>query len=481
VYVVGLATERHGHTQHRIVGESLPVQRLAWLAVGFAALLTGLALGDVVSFEYRNAPAHLVLDTIDACVALLVAYLLYGRLLRSRRLQDLLLLQSLVLLALASASTSALLLSAINDRGERLEVWLALSLRVAAAVLVAAAAAVGRRRLLPRISLVRVLGPLAALVVLCLAGLGAVSSSLPKALDTDAAPTLLSGHNALVVAQVFTVACFLVAAYLFTLQARESADQLIRLLGPACVLAGFARINYALFPSLYSQWLYTGDVLRTAFYLVLLVGAAREIRAFWEAQAQAAVIEDRRRLARELHDGVVQELGYIRSESGALRTVDPPRTERILGACDRALDEARQAVEAMGRSGEEEEPLGFTVHRAARQVADRFGVALELELDDTVTADHGQRHALLRIVREAVGNAARHGEATRTKIELQRVSNGWRRLVVCDDGKGFDVTAATTQRRGFGLTSMRERSEGLPGTFEVESAPGAGTTVTVTW
>ena len=443
-------------------------------------MLTGLTLADVVSFEYRNAAAHLVLDTVDACVALLVSYLLYGRLLRSRRLQDLLLLQGLVLLALANVSTSALLLSAIDDRGERLEVWLALSLRVVAAVLVAAAAAVGRRRLLPQISVVRLLGPLAALVVMCLVGLGAVSSSLPRALDTDEAPTLLSGHATLVAAQIFTVACFLVAAYLFTMQARGSADHLVRLLGPACVLAGFARINYALFPSLYSQWLYTGDVLRTAFYLVLLVGAAREIRAFWGAQAQAAVIEDRRRLARELHDGVVQELGYIRSESGALRTLDPPRTERILGACDRALDEARQAVEAMGRSGEEE-PLGFTVHRAARQVADRFGVALELELDDTVTADRGQRHALLRIVREAVGNAARHGEATRLKIELQRVPNAQRRLVVCDDGKGFDVLAATTQRRGFGLTSMRERSESLPGTFEVESSPGAGTTVMVTW
>lgn len=457
------------------------VQQPAGLAVTFAAVLTGLTLADVVGFEYRNAAAHLVLDTVDACVALLVSYLLYGRLLRSRRLQDLLLLQGMMLLALASASTSVVLLSAINDRGERLEVWFALALRVSAAALFATAAVVERRRLLAQISLVRLLGPLAVLVVICLVGLGAVSSTLPRALDVDEAPALLSGHATLVAAQIFTAACFFVAAYLFTKQARGSTDHLVRLLGPGCVLAGFARINYALFPSLYSQWLYTGDVLRTAFYLVLLVGAAREIRAFWGGQAQIAVIEDRRRLARELHDGVVQELGYIRSESGALRTLDPPRTERILGACDRALDEALQAVEAMGRSGEEEEPLANTVHRAARQVANRFGVDLELELSDAVTVDQGQRHALLRIVREAVGNAARHGEATRVKIELHLLSSAQRRLVVCDDGKGFDVLAGTTQRRGFGLTSMRERSEGLPGTFEVESSPGAGTTVMVTW
>jgi signal transduction histidine kinase len=319
-------------------------------------------------------------------------------------------------------------------------------------------------------------GFLVAVVVL-----GALSSRLPQALDTDQAPELLSGHPVLVVAQIFTVGCFVTAAYLFTAQAQHSADPLMRLLGPACVLAAFARINYALFPSLYSSWLYTGDILRTAFYFSLLVGAALEIRAFWGARAAQAVHEDRRRLARELHDGVVQELGYIRSESGALRDLDPARAERILGACDRALDEARQAVEAMGRSGDDEEPLGFTIHRAARQVADRFGVALELELDDTVTADHSQRHALLRIAREAVGNAARHGHATRVKIELQRLPDGARRLVVCDDGSGFDVYAATTQRRGFGLTSMRERSEALPGAFAMESSPEDGTTVMVTW
>lgn len=453
---------------------------MAWLAFGFGAVVTALVLAGVIGFEYRNAAAHLVLDTVDACVALLVSYLFYGRLLRSQRVQDLLLLQGLLLLASATFSTSAVLLSPFEGRSDRLEVWLPLTIRVAAAVLIAAAALIGPRRRLRRASLLRVLGPLAGGLLITYLLLGALSSRLPQALDSGDSPTLLSGHPILIAAQFFTVACFLTAAYIFSTQAAHHTDQLVRLLGPACVLAAFARTNYALFPSLYSQWLYTGDILRTAFYLVLLVGAAREIREFWSAQARAAVVEDRRRLARELHDGVLQELGYIRAESGALRAVDPPRTERILGACDRALDEARQAVEAMGRSGDEE-PLGFTVHRAARQVAERFGVALELELDDSVTADGSQRHALLRIVREAVGNAARHGAATRLKIELQRLANGRRRLVVCDDGNGFDVREATVQRKGFGLVSMRERSESLPGAFEVESSPGDGTTIMVTW
>jgi signal transduction histidine kinase len=315
--------------------------------------------------------------------------------------------------------------------------------------------------------------------------LAANESRLPLALDQEVTPdisfgSVLLGHPALVVTQLFTVACFVLAAALFTAQGRRGDDQLVQWLGPALALGALARLHYALYPSLYSDWVSTGDLLRTACYLVLLVGAVREIGAYWGARARVAVIEDRRRLARELHDGVVQELGYIRSESGALRSVDPPRTERILGACDRALDEARQAVEAMGSSAEEE-PLGFTVHRAARQVADRFGLGLEVELNDTVTADQPQRHALLRIVREAVSNAARHGGAEKVKVEVQRLSSGGRRLVVCDEGTGFDVRAATTRRTGFGLTSMRERAEGLPGTFSLESSAAGGTTIMVTW
>jgi hypothetical protein len=160
----------------------LSVQVLAWLALAFAALITAFVLAGVISFEYRNAAAHLMLDTVDACVALLVSYLLYGRLLRSRRLQDLLLLQGLMLLAGANLCTSAVLLSAIDDRAERLEVWLPLTLRVSAAIFIAGAALLGPSRQLPRISVVRVLGPLLVVSMVSAVGLGAMSSRLPPAL-----------------------------------------------------------------------------------------------------------------------------------------------------------------------------------------------------------------------------------------------------------------------------------------------------------
>lgn len=461
----------------------VPPSVLSWLAVAAGALVTAMVVVGAVGWEYRNVAAHLVLETTDACIALLVSFLVYGRFLRSRRLQDYLLLQGLLLLGVAGLGTTVVLLTIGRDRNGQLDVWLPMTVRVFGVLCVTAAAISGSNRLLGPRWVRWSLAPAVVAVAASGGALSATASLLPVALDPTTSPGaslhLGVGHPVLLGAQVLTVVCFGVAAFLYTTQARRSDDQLVRWLGPACALAAFARLNYLLFPSLYSEWLYTGDVLRTAFYLVLLVGAAREISAYWTAQTRAAVEEDRRRLARELHDGVVQELGYIRGESSSLRSADPARTERILGACDRALDEARQAVEAMGSTADKE-PFGFTVHRAARQVADRFGIALELELDDTVTVATGQRHAVLRVVREAVSNAARHGNARRVKIELGRDQSG-RRLVVSDDGVGFDVEQASSRRMGFGLTSMRERTEGLPGRFAIESTPGAGTRVIVSW
>ena len=364
-------------------------------------------------------------------------------------------------------------------RPQTLDVWLPMTLRVAAAVLIAAAALVGLRPAPARWDTWNRVVPwllLAAVFV----GFWLARDLLPSALDRDppasAQRPVVDGHWVLITAQAETAVCFLVASLAFMRQATRHRDELVRWLGPACALGGFARVNYVLFPSLYSGWLYTGDLLRTGSYALLLVGAAREISRYWSAHARTAVLEDRRRLARELHDGVVQELGYIRAESYAIDTDDKLR-ERIQTACDRALDEARGAVDALGRSPDE--PLGFVLHRAARQVAERYGGRVVVDLDDSVDADPDQRHALVRITREAVSNAIRHGSAGSIRIRLVRDQDR-RRLVVEDDGRGFDV-AAVSGGTGFGLTSMRERALGLPGGFDLSSVPGRGTTVGVTW
>jgi signal transduction histidine kinase len=317
-------------------------------------------------------------------------------------------------------------------------------------------------------------------LVAVLVALWSVRGSLPVALPQDppasASRPVITGHPLLLAAQALGALSFAAASLLFASQARRRRDVLLLWMAPACGLAAFARVNYFLFPSLYTDWVYTGDVLRSLGYALMLVGAAREISEHWTGWATATVLEDRRRLARELHDGVVQELGYIRSAAVPAVPDEDARAD-LLSACDRAIDEARAAVDALGRSAEE--PLGFVLHRAARQVAERYGGRVLVDLDDSIEVGHPQRHALVRITREAVSNAIRHGGAESVTVRLERDS-GRCRLVVRDDGRGFEP-AAVAVSTGYGLTSMRERALALPGSFDISSAEGSGTAVTVCW
>jgi signal transduction histidine kinase len=86
----------------------------------------------------------------------------------------------------------------------------------------------------------------------------------------------------------------------------------------------------------------------------------------------------------------------------------------------------------------------------------------------------------MRITREAVSNALRHGHANRVRIRLHRDADV-HRLLIQDNGWGFDLDAVAATTNGYGLTSMRERAQALPGDLVVASTPGQGTEVGVTW
>jgi signal transduction histidine kinase len=474
-------------------GVSSATLTAAGWAVGL--IVTALVLWTPLLVSgYRDPSADLVLDSIDACVALLVAYLVYGRFVRQRRLQDLLLANGLVLLAVPGLGLSyaAEALSGTFVSGT-LDVWLPLTIRVMGAVLIAAAALAGlggAGRVIGAHTSVVVPVAVTVVVALVCVVLWGARLHLPVALDHDYVPSsaqlgAVTGYLLLPIAHGVAAVCFFVASIAFAAQAARRCDALLRWLGPACALAGFARLHYMMFPSLYTDWLYTGDLLRTGCYVLLLAGAARELRQYWMSQSRDAVVDDRRRLARELHDGVIQELSYIRSESHSIPadaaagvTTAELTAAHIIAACDRALDETRAAVQALGRAGEE--PLGFMLHRTAREMAERYAVHLEVDLDDSISASQDQKHALMRIAREAVSNAVHHGKAERVVVCLGQ-GEGKRHLTIQDDGRGFDVAAAVAKNVGYGLVSMRERARALPGSFDVEATTGRGSVVTVTW
>src|SRR3954470_18248290 len=163
-----------------------------------------VASSTFLTFGIHSRSAHLMLDTADTCVALLLAYLLWGRFRRTRRLQDLLLAQGFLLLAASGGVLLLVHLAAGVERPGRWDVWSAVAVRVAAAGLVLAAAAVGRDRLVASGVRLVVAGPFVVLGPV-LAGLVVLREHLPGALPiafpAGATHPDITGPTALLVAQ----------------------------------------------------------------------------------------------------------------------------------------------------------------------------------------------------------------------------------------------------------------------------------------
>lgn len=444
-------------------------------AVGFLVTLLVSAL-PMVHVAYRSVPAHVSLETADALIATMVAYLAYGRLRRGVGRRDTLLVAGFALLAFADVAF-VLVPSIYPGIGGPFFGWSSLVLRVVAAGFITGAAASpaeGPVRRTPW-TLLGLLGAVVVALWVSRGGLPAVVDPTPTApVDGYPRPT---GQPGVLAGQLVQVLMYAAAAAAFTRRARLSGERLDGWLGAAMALAAFSRLNYFLFPTMYSQWVYTGDLLRTGSYLVLVAGAASEVRGYWQAQAEAAVFAERRRVARDLHDGAVQEIGYVRSLAARRAADGDAEAARITAAAERALDEMRAALTAL--RAPLNEPLAETLRRAAGEVADRHDVPVEVVCDrgGELTVGHEEREALVRIVREAVTNAVRHGGAAKVRVELAGSSP--RRLVVRDDGSGFDP--GRVGHTGFGLTSMADRAAALGGALHIRSVPGGGTTVELTW
>ena len=426
---------------------------------------------------YESPSLHVAFETAAASIALLAAYLVLGQFRHSRELHSLLLACGLGMLGGVNLLLGALPAALDRELGTA-STWMTATGRVVATgVLVAAAWAPSvplRRANVHRIVFLAAANVLLGLwLVLALMG-----DQLPVALDPTLSPE--SSTRAQFVGHPLVHGIQLVGAALFALAAAgflrwQRRDEVSRWIAPACVLAAFAHVQYFLFPSLYSAWFYTGDIFRLWFYLLLVAGVARDI---WRYQANArelAMLEERRRIARELHDGLAQELNFI---AGAAKTLGDERRMRpnvaaLAAAAERALDESRRAIVALTRTSDE--ALDVAIAQAAFEVANRVGTRLSLDLDPGVRVAATTREQLVRIVREAVTNAARHGNAATVTVSL-RNGDGLA-LRVADNGKGFDPDAL--EAGGFGLTSMSERAQSLGGELRVDSARASGTNVEV--
>jgi signal transduction histidine kinase len=446
-----------------------------------AAVLTALVVVlPFAEFAYRAPALHIAVETVYSVVGLLVAFLVYGRYRISGRRQELLLVLALSTVAVANLLLTAL--PAALPATEELDAWAPLGVRVVGTLLLAAAALTSPRAVTEPGSVRRPVLVVAAVVVgLSVAGL-ILGDDVPPPVDPgldleEAGSPVLAGHPVALGAQILSGLLYAAAAVAFTRQAAREDDELLRWVGAGCVLAAFSRVHYVLFPSLYTDYVYTGDALRLGFYVFMLIGATREIRSFWESRAQAAVLEDRRRLARDLHDGLTQELTYIYAQTRHLSAHpdDQRAVERINDAAARAIDEARTAIAALART--DRPCFADVLRQSVDGLASRYEVRGVVDVEDDVVVPAARADAILRVVGEAFRNAVRHGRAACVSVRLHEPPLT---LVVTDDGEGFDV-AASDYTGGFGLTSMRERAASLDARLEISSAPGDGTTVEVVW
>jgi len=198
-----------------------------------------------------------------------------------------------------------------------------------------------------------------------------------------------------------------------------------------------------------------------------------------------AVVEERNRLAREMHDSLGHRLTVaIVQLEGAQRLIStaPDRAARIIGTMrdemKEALAELRRTVTALRAPLEDADgtPLNAALARLAQSFQDSTGLAVHLDLPGALPAlPEAHRLALYRAAQESLTNAQRHAAAKQVWLTVS-AANDHVTLTAADDGKGFGVQTATSEG-GYGLRGLRERAAQLGGELQLEVRPGGGAQV----
>lgn len=239
-----------------------------------------------------------------------------------------------------------------------------------------------------------------------------------------------------------------------------------------------------------------GITLGTRLFFLRIVGAyGRRISYNATTRAgellvlreQMATVEERARIAREIHDGLGHALVSVilRLELCArLLRKAPEEAEAILKeeipALRAAWNEGRDMafhLRPWESDVESAEPLPDLLRRSVGRFAERTGIGVHFAADgEPIALSPATVFGLSRIVQEALTNAAKHACASRIDVLLQFDARHGVACTIRDDGDGFDVDSTTT---GVGLQAMRERARALGGAMEIRSSPGAGAEITL--
>jgi PAS domain S-box-containing protein len=194
------------------------------------------------------------------------------------------------------------------------------------------------------------------------------------------------------------------------------------------------------------------------------------------------VMEERERIGRELHDGVIQSLFAVgmNLQAAATRAGSPELEQRLDASVveiDRAIRDLRNYIFGLRPGILADRQLAQAIETLAADFERESGVTIVADVDAKVAARlASQAGDVIQLVRESLSNVARHAGATTCRVSLREVA-GQVVLEIDDDGQGFDTQAAAGP--GLGLPNLRERAQSLSGDLQIKSQPGEGTTIRI--
>jgi len=224
--------------------------------------------------------------------------------------------------------------------------------------------------------------------------------------------------------------------------------------------------------------------------LATQAGVAIENARLYEEMAVAEgelrrleVLEERERIAKELHDGVIQALFAVvmALQGAASGTNDPVLARRLEDATDdidRTIRDLRNYIFGLRPGILADRQLDQAIRELCADFERDSGVVTVADVDPHAAAALASRAGdVIQIVRASLANVGRHAQATTCRVSVRTDPGGTIGVVVDDDGVGFDTAARTD---GMGLANLRARAEALRGTVTIDAALGDGSTVTVT-
>jgi signal transduction histidine kinase len=221
---------------------------------------------------------------------------------------------------------------------------------------------------------------------------------------------------------------------------------------------------------------FTTDDLAVVEALSRIAGAAINTARLQSRLRRLAVIEDRQRIARDLHDSVIQDLFAVGLNlQGLSAKLDDPEAERELNSSIDTLDDAVTSLRRYIFELKQNQQPSLNLDERLQQLTARMGMAypslVVLGLDNVRSGPWDDE--VVHLATEALSNALRHSRAANVEIDVTQDDSGLT-LDVADDGVGFDVTETGA---GMGLANMRARALALGGSVEIDSEPGRGTRV----